>query len=150
MKWPEKCTNSNFVQNFNPSSPEHNQMLGWNDCLESCRRLNEGEVGLDLFEAIKEQKHLIAVENIAGNIVKEAMHKGILAGLTIAESKLGTPPRPVVNPNEIKEIIKKVLKASCTCNDGRGIICIGCFYKDMLSQAIADYLNGKVEINQSR
>ena len=53
-------------------------------------------VGLD--EEIQEQKHLIAVEQIGGNVVKEAMHKGILMGLLMAEAKFSLPAQSVRLP----------------------------------------------------
>lgn len=35
-------------------------------------------------------------------------------------------------------VIKKVLKPSCSCNNGIGIVCVGCFYvKDIVNEIVS-------------
>lgn len=41
---------------------------------------------------------------------------------------------------EISYAINKTLKASCTCNNGQGIVCVGCFYRKDLVIAIYQLL----------
>jgi hypothetical protein len=45
----------------------------------------------------------------------------------------------------IKKVIKHVFQGSCTCNDGNGIVCVGCFYRGELAQAILHYLQTRKE-----
>jgi hypothetical protein len=48
-----------------------------------------------------------------------------------------------VSVKDIKRIIEITLP--CSCNDGNGIVCVGCFYRNVLAKAIADYVNGGEE-----
>ena len=68
------------------------------DNMYSQERISEGlerkdNSGMDLSDEIAEQKNLIAVERLAGNIVKQELHKGIEMGLRLAQSKLSQQPQ---------------------------------------------------------
>lgn len=47
-----------------------------------------------------------------------------------------TPQLQPIELKEAKKVVKEVLKASCTCNDGHGIVCVGCFYNEDIAKAI--------------
>jgi hypothetical protein len=50
-----------------------------------------------------------------------------------------------IRKKEIEKIIQKILKASCTCKNGEGIVCVGCFYRKDLATAIHALIEGRAK-----
>lgn len=80
IKWPEKME---ILDEESKPWAENRARSGWNACHDEFMKVINAQPfkGTDLSQEIKEH------EQLAGNVVKEAMEKGIVMGLRIAESK---------------------------------------------------------------
>lgn len=109
---------------------EENYINGWNLAIDACKKAyDEAQTShckdcccARAWEALGVKEYTGKSNDIATDICL----------------RFSSPSVPSVD--DIKRIIKKVLLGSCTCNDGNGIVCAGCFYRHDLAQAIHNKL----------
>lgn len=51
-----------------------------------------------------------------------------------------------LDKKKIDSTIKTVLAPSCTCNDGSGVVCVGCFYRKNLIKALCSHAKEIIKV----
>ena len=72
-------------------------------------------------------------------------HSGDKTVSSYPEDNQQPPKERKVSLEEIEKVVAKTLKVSCTCLDGRGIVCVGCFYRKDIGKAILSLINATEE-----